>query len=147
MRSKDNANKKLDVSVCHGGRVLNCAIIQHDFYTNSELSMIQKHTPEGWVVLTYQSIDEKPCYVVFCSWRQGDAWRLSSGSTVLPHLSPCGKYWIWPQISGSMYELPIDGENGYTYYTGTVLENLLKEPYSDGTMLKRIAFETIMETD
>lgn len=108
--------------------------------------MIIKHKPEGWVVLTFQSIDEKPCYVIFCSWKRGDNWRLSSGSTVLPHLSPCGKYWIWPQISGSTYELPVDEENGYTFYTGSVLEKLLKEGYRDGTQLTRIALSEILNT-
>ena len=69
-----------------------------------------KHKPEGWVVLTFQTIDSKPCYVLFCSWKNDDEWRVSSGSMVLPHLSPCGNYWIWPQISGSVYELPVDEE-------------------------------------
>jgi len=64
-----------------------------------------KHKPEGWVVLTFQTIDSKPCYVLFCSWKNDDEWRVSSGSMVLPHLSPCGNYWIWPQISGSVFGL------------------------------------------
>ena len=104
-----------------------------------------KHKPEGWVVLTFQSVDDKTCYVLFCSWRIDDEWRVSSGSMVLPHLSPCGNYWIWPQISGSVYELPVDEENGYTFYTGAVLDDLLAKGYRDGTQLKRIALKDIME--
>ena len=64
---------------------------------------------------------------------------------VLPHLSACGNYWIWPQISGSVYELPVDEENGYTFYTGAVLDELLVKGYRDGTKLKRIALKDIME--
>lgn len=64
---------------------------------------------------------------------------------VLPHLSACGNYWIWPQISGSVYELPVDEENGYTFYTGAVLDELLVKGYRDGTQLKRIALKDIME--
>jgi hypothetical protein len=83
--------------------------------------------------------------VLFCSWKNDDEWRVSSGSMVLPHLSACGNYWIWPQISGSVYELPVDEENGYTFYTGAVLDELLVKGYRDGTELKRIALKDIME--
>lgn len=107
--------------------------------------MANKHKPDGWVVLTFQTIDDKACYVLFCSWRDDDAWRMSSGSMVLPHLSPCENYWIWPQISGSTYELLVNEENGYTYYTGGVLEDLLAKGYPDGTQLKRIPLKEIME--
>jgi len=106
-----------------------------------------KHKPEGWVVLTYQSVDDVTWYAIFCSWKGNDVWRVSSGSKALPDLSPCGKYWIWPQKSGSIYELPIDEENGYTFYTGAVLDNLLANGYSDGTKVKRIALNDILNAD
>lgn len=102
-----------------------------------------KHRPEGWVVLTYQLVNE-PWYVIFCSWRDNNAWRLSSGSKVLPHLSSCGNYWVWSQQSGSTYKLPIDGENGCTFYTGAILDDLIVNGYSDGTKLKRIALNEIL---
>jgi len=111
---------------------------------NGSYLMISKYKPEGWVVLTFQTIDDKPCYVLFCSWKSDDVWRVSSGSMVLPHFSSCGNYWIWPQISGSTYELPVDEENGYTFYTGAVLDDLLAKGYRDGTHLKRIALKDIM---
>ncbi|MDN3379734.1 MULTISPECIES: hypothetical protein [unclassified Pseudoalteromonas] len=41
-----------------------------------------KHEPEGWVVLTYQSIDEKPCYVIFVHGEVG-----MPGDSALPQ--PC----------------------------------------------------------
>ena len=104
-----------------------------------------KHKPEGWVVLTYQSVDDVTWYAIFCSWKGNDVWRVSSGSVVLPHLSPCENYWIWSQISGSIYELPVGEENCYTYYTGAVLDDLLAKGYRDGTQLKRIALKDIME--
>ena len=104
-----------------------------------------KHKPEGWVVLTYQSVDDVIWYAIFCSWKVNDVWRVSSGSVDLPHLSSCGNYWIWPQISGSVYELPVDEENGYTFYTGAVLDDLLAKGYRYGTQLKRIALKDIIE--
>ena len=107
--------------------------------------MINKHQPDGWVVLTFQTIDDKACYVLFCSQRDDDAWRVSSGSLVLPYLSPCENYWIWHQISGSTYKLPVDEENGYTFYTGGILEGLLAKAYPDGTLLKRISLKEIMK--
>jgi len=109
------------------------------------MELHMKHRPEGWVVLTFQTVDSKSCYVLFCSWRNDDQWRVSSGSMVLPHLSSCGNYWIWPQISGSIYELPVGEENCYTFYTGAVLDNLLAIGYRDGTQLKRISLEDIVE--
>lgn len=102
-----------------------------------------KHRPEGWVILTNQLANE-PWYIIFCFWRSNDAWRISSGSKALPHLSPCANYWIWPQQSGSAYELPIAGEDGYTFYASAVLDGFLENGYSDGTKLKRIALKDIM---
>ena len=107
--------------------------------------MTKKYKPDGWVVLTFRSMNDKPCYVLFCSWRDEEAWRVSSGSMVLPHLSPCEKYWIWPQISGSTYELLVDEENGYTFYTGAVLDDLLAKGYRDGTQLMRTTLKELMK--
>lgn len=101
--------------------------------------------PEGWVVLKSKSEENDNLYLIFGSWREGDRWRLSSGSKSLPHLSDCGNYWIWPQVSGSIYELPVGEENCYTFYTGAVLDNLLAIGYRDGTQLKRISLEDIVE--
>jgi len=88
------------------------------------------HKPHGWVILKFTS-KEEVYFKIFASWRggylEGDSWRLSSGSKELPVLSDCGKYWIWPQESGSCYHLPIKGEGGTSIYTESVLKDILRQ--------------------
>ena len=100
-----------------------------------------KIKPDGWVVLTNNN--QKNLYFIFSSWKENDRWRLSSGSEVLPNLSKCGKFWLWRQQSGSYYELPVDEENGYTFYTGKILDDLLKSGSSSGMKLERVSLKSI----
>lgn len=84
--------------------------------------------PQGWVILKF-STPTDIYYKVFSSWRggylDGDSWRLSSGSNRPPTISECGKYWVWPQKSGSCYHLPVNGEGGMSFYTERVLKDIL----------------------
>jgi hypothetical protein len=100
-----------------------------------------KYDVEGWVVLKYSVPSEKVYYRIFASWRggnlSGESWRLSSGSEELPHLSDCGKYWLWPQLSGSLYKLPINEEDGYTFYTGQILSSIIEGSGEEDTTIER----------
>jgi hypothetical protein len=98
---------------------------------------------EGWVVLRYTTPGTKLYYRIFASWRDGDLWRLSSGSDELPQLSTCGKFWIWPQASGACYQLPIGEEGGYTFYTGRVLSNIMSVSGKGGTCIDRVKLASL----
>jgi hypothetical protein len=102
---------------------------------------------EGWVILKYTVGNEKVYYRIFSSLRgdylNGDTWRLSSGSEQLPQLSSCGMYWLWPQMSGSLYELPINEEDGYTSYTGAILSSIIYRSDEDDTLIERIKLATL----
>ena len=106
---------------------------------------------EGWVVLKYTVANEKIYYRVFASWRDdnlnGESWRLSSGSEELPHLSDCGKYWLWLQVSGSLYKLPTNEEDGYTFYTGQVLTSIIERSGEEGTTIERIKLASLQKTE
>lgn len=103
---------------------------------------------EGWVILKYTVGSGKVYnYRIFASWRgdylNGDSWRLSSGSEQLPQLSSCGMYWLWPQMSGSCYELPINEEDGYTSYTGAILSSIISRSGEYGTQIERVKLATL----
>jgi len=103
---------------------------------------------EGWVILKYTVCNEKVYYRIFASWRgdylNGDSWRLSSGSEELPQLSSCGKLWLWPQMSGSCYELPINEEDGYTSYTGAILSSIISRSGEGGTQIERVKLALLL---
>ena len=84
---------------------------------------------EGWYVLRlpgeYQT--GSVTYRIFASWRIDDRWRLSSGAASFESLMFDGTKFVWPQNSGNIYYLPIDGESGATFYTANVLERYLRE--------------------
>ncbi|MFT5756903.1 MAG: hypothetical protein ACI9LM_001628 [Alteromonadaceae bacterium] len=69
---------------------------------------------------------------------------MSSGSTEFPTLSECGLFWIWPQYSGSTYELPINEEDGYTFYTGGVLENIIAKPSESDILIERVQLDSLI---
>jgi hypothetical protein len=106
-----------------------------------------KYDVEGWVILKYTVGNEKVYYRIFASWRggylNGDSWRVSSGSEQLPQLSSCGKYWLWPQMSDSCYELPINEEGGYTSYTGAILSSIISRTGEDDTIIERIKLASL----
>lgn len=105
------------------------------------------HRPHGWVILKFT--DEGDVFFkIFASWRggylDGDSWRLSSGSNELPVLSDCGKYWIWRQESGSCYHLPVNGEDGYTFYTAQILGNIIIQSGENGVLIERVKLSSIL---
>jgi len=106
------------------------------------------YNPAGWVILKFIPEEEKCFYKIFGTWRgsflNGDSWRLSSGSTEFPTLSECGLFWIWPQYSGSTYELPINEEDGYTFYTGGVLENIIAKSSESGILIERVQLDSLI---
>lgn len=106
------------------------------------------HTPEGWVVLKFTNEDDM-FFKIFGSWRggylDGDSWRLSSGSYKPPTLSKCGKYWVWPQESGSCYHLPLNEEDGYTFYTGQILSNIIRQSEDNNVLIERVKLSSILD--
>jgi len=87
-------------------------------------------------------------FKVFASLRGGyldrDSWRLSSGAREYPVLSDCGKYWIWPQESGSCYHLSIKGEDGYSHYTAQILGNILIQSGVNDVFVERVKLSTLL---
>ncbi|WP_100913724.1 hypothetical protein [Pseudoalteromonas spongiae] len=100
-------------------------------------------TPDGWVILKITTA-KSTFYKVFASWQENDRWRLSSGSEAPPEISKCGKYWIWPQASGSCYHLLVNEENGYTYYTGNKLSEILACSNNKGGLIERVKLSSIL---
>ena len=105
---------------------------------------------DGWVILKYTVASEKVYYRIFASWRgdylNGDSWRLSSGSEELPQLYSCGTFWLWPQISGSCYELSVNKEDGYTFYTGRVLSSIIDRSGEGDTFIERVKLAILQES-
>lgn len=86
--------------------------------------MPTSHHPDGWTVLKFVE-SGKVVYKIFATWRwENDKWQLSSGAEDFAGLSKVGDEFIWPQASGSIYHLPVDGESCCTTYQGIVLENI-----------------------
>jgi hypothetical protein len=100
---------------------------------------------EGWVILKYTIASEEFYYRIFASWRD-DSWRLSSGSKELPKLSPCKKLWLWSQISGSCYKLPLNEEGGYTFYTGSILSRIINRSGEDATLIEKVELATLQKS-
>lgn len=104
--------------------------------------------PQGWVILKF-STPTDTFYKIFSSWRggylDGDSWRLSSGSRLVPTLSECGKYWIWPQESGSCYHLKVKGEDGYSYYTAQILGNIIIQSGENDVFIERVKLSSIFD--
>lgn len=104
------------------------------------------HEPEGWVILKFTSPDDT-YFKIFGSWRggylHGDSWRLSSGSNSPPTLSDCGKYWIWPQKSGSCYHLSVNEEDGYTFYTDSILSKIISHSGENDVCVERVKLSSL----
>lgn len=104
---------------------------------------------EGWVILKYIVGSDGTYYKVFASWGggyiSGDSWRLSSGSEEFPTLSPCGKHWLWPQLSGTIYKLPVNGESRLTSYNKEVLESILSLSGEMDTIITEINIGSVLE--
>lgn len=103
----------------------------------------QIYKPDGWVILKITAPDSA-FYKVFASWRENDRWRLSSGSNGLPVISECGKYWMWPQASGSCYHLLLGEENGYTHYTGSKLSEIISCSNEKDYLIERVKLSSIL---
>lgn len=105
------------------------------------------HKPHGWVILKITT-SEEVYYKIFGSWRggylNGEAWRFSSGSDKPPTISECGNYWVWPQESGSCYHLPVNEEDGYTFYTGQILSNIIIDSEESDALIERVELSSIL---
>lgn len=100
--------------------------------------MATHHHPDGWTILKFVEGDGV-VYKIFATWRwDNDKWRLSSGTTDLSGLSKNGGEFIWLQTSGSIYHLPVGGENCCTSYQSMVLENI-KERFDN----EKIEYEIV----
>ena len=103
--------------------------------------------PQGWVILKF-STPTDTFYKIFSSWRggylDGDSWRLSSGSSHPPTPSDCGKYWVWPQESGSCYHLPVNGEGGMSFYTERVLKEIISSPESYNWIIEKVTLHQLV---
>jgi len=103
--------------------------------------------PQGWVILKFPAPTDT-FYKIFSSWRggylDGDSWRLSSGSRHPPTLSECGKYWVWPQESGSCYHLHIDEEGGMSFYTAQILGNIIIHSGENDVSIERVKLSSIL---
>ncbi|ODB39794.1 hypothetical protein BB427_01475 [Pseudoalteromonas sp. BMB] len=88
--------------------------------------------PEGWYILKFYREDGTESFKIFSTWQQDDTWRLSSGSDTLSNLTVQGKCLIWPQMSGSIYELPFEGQNQTTSYTLSILEQKIIPTLTEG---------------
>jgi len=105
------------------------------------------HKPHGWVILKFTNEGDE-FFKIFASWRGGyldaDSWRLSSGNNKPPALSDCGKYWIWPQESGSCYHLSVHGEDGYSFYTAQILASIIIQSGESDVFIERVKLSSIL---
>lgn len=86
---------------------------------------MREYTPDGWTIVRLTSPDLQ-FYKIFGTWRwANDKWRLSSGAFDFSGIRFEGNHFIWPQQSGSVYRLPVDGEHCMSAYQSSVLEMML----------------------
>lgn len=96
--------------------------------------------PDGWVIfkITPKNNDDDTFHKIFATWRLEEAWRFSSGAFSLNSLLDRGDYFEWVQESGSVYKLTKDGEDGFTYYTGSVMHNIVKKLKEEEFIVERL---------
>ena len=104
--------------------------------------MAKKEDPDGWVLLRFTNKSGELHYKIFGTWRGGgfgssDSWRLSSGCQ-LSDIEDSGIFWLLPQVSGSVYELPKKTDGFYTGYTGRVLDGILEATGTDGVIIEKV---------
>ena len=97
---------------------------------------VENVKPQGFVLLRYNDPKVGEYHKLFVSWRD-DEWRLSSGCD-LSKLKDLGQYWELEQFSGSVYTFPKGEEDGYTFYTGRVLENIIGQNGLEGVGIRRV---------
>ena len=88
--------------------------------------------PEGWSILRFLREDGTRSYKIFSSWKHNDVWRLSSGADSLIDITIEGECLIWPQMSGSVYELSFSGQNISTPYTLSILNQKIIPTLTEG---------------
>lgn len=88
--------------------------------------------PDGWYILKFYREDGIESFKIFSTWLKNDTWRLSSGSDTLSHITVQGKNLVWPQISGTVYKLPFEGQNQTTSYTLSILEQKIIPTLTEG---------------
>ncbi len=88
--------------------------------------------PDGWSVLSLLREDGTRSYKIFSSWKHNDEWRLSSGADNLTDITVEGGCVVWPQMSGSVYELSFNGQNKSTPYTLSILNQKIIPTLTEG---------------
>ena len=80
---------------------------------------VDYYEPHGWVIVKFIPVDAPTFYKIF---------ELHEGVIT------------WPQTSGSIYKLRVDGENCTTFYTSRVLDNILERSKANGIDCELIRF-------
>ncbi|WP_335989199.1 hypothetical protein [Pseudoalteromonas sp. CH_XMU1449-3] len=88
--------------------------------------------PDGWSVLSLLRENGTRTYKIFSSWKHNDVWRLSSGANNLKDITVEGECLVWPQMSGSVYELSFSGQNISTPYTLSILSQKIIPTLTEG---------------
>ena len=87
------------------------------------------YRPDGWTILKFSPANgERTYYKIFATWRWGNEdWRLSSGAYNAKNIVETASSLLWPQLSGSTYELPFDGQSGRTLYQSSAMEYIMRK--------------------
>lgn len=91
---------------------------------------MRTYNPDLWTLLKISGPEGKPIFKILGSWYGGfagsNSWRLSSGC-LTPTVT--GGTIVWPQSSGSVYEVHLSnvGMSGYTQSVLSSLEGTAKE--------------------
>lgn len=88
--------------------------------------------PDGWYILKFYREDGTESFKIFSTWLKNDTWRLSSGADTLSNITVQGKKLVWPQMSGTVYKLPFEGQNQTTSYTLGILEQKIIPTLTEG---------------
>ena len=106
--------------------------------------MTNNRHPQGWTILKFTTQD-KVFFRIFATWRwENQKWMLSSGASTTERVIRENNQYIWPQASGSVYHLPMDGENCCTAYQGHVLENILVQTAAEGVIVEIVNLASLL---
>lgn len=103
------------------------------------------YRPDGWSILKLTENDGRSYYKIFATWRFGDEnWRISSCAYDASNIKATSSNLLWPQLSGSIYELPLDGQNGRTFYQSGVMQNIIKMAEQEGFLCEQVFIEDVL---
>ncbi len=107
--------------------------------------MTKVRRPNGWTILKFTA-NQEVLYKIFATWRWGnEEWMLSSGAYSAQDITEDDANYIWPQTSGSIYYLPKDGQRGFTFYQGQVLEGLITKANDAGASVEIVKLQDILQ--